>query len=421
MANYKRIAIVAQRYGLEVNGGAEYHARILAEKLSYKYQVDVLTTTALDYHTWENYYDTGEEIINGIKLYRFPTIKQTGKKYRAARRAIFKQKKYFRLLRKIRLFDFFDKHFHITELNSREIENWLITQGPYCPELIKYIKSNLTAYDTFLFFTYLYYPTVIGLPLAANKSIFIPTAHDEEPLYTQPYKQIFSVPKFIMYNTESEKRLIENIFKNYTINCDIAAVGIERYTGEVATLPDCLSVKQYFLYIGRIDEGKGCGELLEYYVKFLLDNPKYKEYKLVLVGKNDMAESYVHPSIIYTGFVPESLKYGLLRSARAMIMPSFYESLSLVTLEAMDEGIPVIVNEKCEVLYDHIRKSGSGSSYNSFDTFTLALIGYIRKSEEEIREEGINAQRYIAEHYTWESVLDKFDKAIDFVIQSNKV
>ncbi len=50
----KRIAIVNQRYGLEVNGGSEYYTRLLAEHLQESFDVTVLTTTALDYDTWEN-------------------------------------------------------------------------------------------------------------------------------------------------------------------------------------------------------------------------------------------------------------------------------------------------------------------------------------------------------------------------------
>ncbi|MBD1420242.1 glycosyltransferase family 4 protein [Sphingobacterium chuzhouense] len=410
-----KIAIVVQRYGLEVNGGAEYHARILAEKLSGKYQVEVLTTTALDYYSWDNHYPLGEESINEIKVYRFATIKQKSKKYRTAKRAIFKQKKYFKILKKIGIFDFFDRRFHITEVKHSEIENWLISQGPYCPELVNYIKSNGRQYDTFIFFTYRFYPTVVGMPLVSDKSIFIPTAHDEPLIYTEPYKDIFSVPRFIMYNTESEKRLIENVFKNHTKHSDIAGVGINKYVGEGQALPDSIEAKKYFIYIGRVDKGKGCDQLLEYYIRFQQENPQYKEYKLILVGKNDMTECYEHPSVIYMGFVSEELKYALLRSARATIMPSLYESLSLVTLEGMNEKIPAIVNKKCEVLYEHILKSGTGTSYDSLESFCSALKTYITKSDEELKEEGEKAKIYVAENYTWESVLAKFEKGIDFV------
>ena len=67
----RRIALINQRYGLEVNGGSEYYTRLIAEKLSKNFDVEVLTTTAIGYDTWENYYSEGTEKINGIKVRRF--------------------------------------------------------------------------------------------------------------------------------------------------------------------------------------------------------------------------------------------------------------------------------------------------------------------------------------------------------------
>ena len=67
----KKIALVNQRYGLEVNGGSEYYTRLLAEKLAAFYDVEVLTTKAGSYDTWENSYDYDEEIINDVKVLRF--------------------------------------------------------------------------------------------------------------------------------------------------------------------------------------------------------------------------------------------------------------------------------------------------------------------------------------------------------------
>ena len=49
-----KIAIVVQRYGADINGGAELHARYIAEHLSKHVQVEVLTTCATDYITWRN-------------------------------------------------------------------------------------------------------------------------------------------------------------------------------------------------------------------------------------------------------------------------------------------------------------------------------------------------------------------------------
>lgn len=410
----KKIGIVVQRYGNEVNGGAEYHARVLAEKLAMEYHIDVITTTALDYKSWENYYAKGIESINGINVFRFPTINKKSRATKVARRILLKERKYFKVLKAFNILDFLLTKFKIFSINEKYIEDWICGQGPYCPELIDYIKSNRDNYDVFIFFTYLYYPTVKGMPIVANKSIFIPTVHNEPILFTKAYENLFSIPKFIMYNTDFEKSIVENNFVNFTKNYDIAGVGIDNYTGGVNETPNDLSSKKYFVYIGRIDTAKGCETLLKYFNSFIKNNPKYKDYKLVLIGKNYM-ELKPHSNVIWKGFVSEGLKYSILKNSIAMIMPSFYESLSLVTLEAMNEGIPVIVNKKCEVLYHHVYKSKTGAAYTNEGTFSKILIDYINKSTEKLLEEGKSAQKYVKENYQWDSILNKFKKAIEMI------
>src|SRR3954471_13557477 len=66
------IAIAVQRYGADINGGAELHARFIAERLSRVATVEVVTTCARDYVTWKNELPAGVEQINGVQVRRFP-------------------------------------------------------------------------------------------------------------------------------------------------------------------------------------------------------------------------------------------------------------------------------------------------------------------------------------------------------------
>ena len=69
-----KIAFVVHRYGLDVNGGAEYHCRVLAEHMTSRYEVDVLTSCAQNSLPWDNAYRAGMEKINQVNVYRFPVI-----------------------------------------------------------------------------------------------------------------------------------------------------------------------------------------------------------------------------------------------------------------------------------------------------------------------------------------------------------
>ena len=62
---------MVQRYGLEVNGGSETLCRMIAERMARFHNVEVLTTRAVDYVTWQDEYPEGIENVNGIRVWRF--------------------------------------------------------------------------------------------------------------------------------------------------------------------------------------------------------------------------------------------------------------------------------------------------------------------------------------------------------------
>src|SRR6185436_2281409 len=66
-----KLAVVVQRYGQAINGGAELHARYIAERLARHADVQVLTTCATDYITWRNELPAGVDTINGVSVRRF--------------------------------------------------------------------------------------------------------------------------------------------------------------------------------------------------------------------------------------------------------------------------------------------------------------------------------------------------------------
>lgn len=411
----KRIAFIVQRYGNEVNGGAEYHCRMVAEKLNALFNVEVLTTCAKDYMSWANEYSAGTELVNGVKVIRFAVEHPRSlKRFRRAGRRLRerKQKRYQRLLNYFGQLENFEKLAKVKSRAENEIA-WIKEQGPYVPELIAFLKANQENYDAFVFFTYLYYPTAIGISVAPHKSILIPTAHDEPPIYLKFFKDFFKQPKAILYNTESEKHFVNTHFDNEDIYSDVVGVGIEVQEPQHSSNADIL-VKQagdYIIYIGRIEVAKACDELISNFIKFKANTRN--NIKLVFVGKAFMPVTE-HQSIIYTGFVDEDVKFNLLKNARALVIPSIFESLSLVTLESMAFGIPVIANEKCEVIKDHINKSGAGFLYGNQETFAAAIQAAF-SSHLNVDDLSDKAKTYVAENYTWEKVLDKFDKAIDYV------
>ncbi|WP_378104771.1 glycosyltransferase family 4 protein [Chryseobacterium sp. sg2396] len=409
-----KIAIVVQRYGPGINGGAEFHAKLLAEKLSSLYEVEVLTTCAIEYEFWDNYYPEGAEDINGIKIRRFKTLKKDLQKFNKLSKTVRNIRKYS--TRKLTPLNFAYLLYKRKKYNKEgfNFNEWLETQGPFSADLIHFIKEKKEDYKAFVFFTYLYHPTNIGIQEIPEKSILIPTAHDEPQFYLEGYQTLFSLPKFIIYNTQTEKDLVEKVYpETKNIHSGIAGIGFDDYDPTAGPLPENLSAGKYFAYVGRIVEDKGCVMMIDYFRNFKKEHPEYRDLKLVLAGKNTLDEKITQgEDIILTGFVDHALKNALLTHAAALIMPSFYESLSLITLEAMLLKVPVIVNGNCEVLHDHIEKSKTGKSFSGNTEFSEALLYYLTLTPEKSAAEGSRAKNYVLENYSWDSIINTFNSAI---------
>lgn len=388
----KKIAIVVQRYGSEVNGGAEKYAKDLAEHLKDYYDVEVLTTTALDYDTWHPYYHEGEQIINGVRIRRFRVEKE----------------------RKIKRFSCIDGLLRRLPFCTCVLEPlWIKEQGPYCPQLIQYIKKKNNDYDKFIFITYLYYTTVKGLPLVYEKAVFVPTAHDEYCIYFNTYKRLFQKASKIVCLTQEEREFIEQKFPKKDAQYYVAGTGIDvpfhREQGE--TYRKTMMLEYYILYLGRVDHSKGCDCLFEYYERYCKEKRNFPE--LVVVGKC-MMNVPRNPHIHYMGMVSENEKYALLEGAEGLVMPSEHESLSLVVLEAMAFGIPVVVNGNCKVLAGHINKSNSGIEYRTYREFVLA-VDSILQNEDFRKKTRINGPAYVNANYSWKNTTEIFRKAIEGV------
>lgn len=386
-----KVAFVVQRYGLEVNGGAEYHCRLIAELLSSDYEVEVLTTKALDYMTWKDYYTEDIETINQITVRRFSCNSRNVDDFNKFSEFIFHDRSH----------TYFD-----------EIE-WMKKQGPYCPDLINFIEKEQGNFKAFIFFTYNYYTTYYGLQVAPEKSILIPTAHDEPPIYLSLYKILFHLPRAILFNTEEERKLVHRLFKNHKVPSDIVGVGVnlpDRFMGDQEFRQRFGIYDPFILYVGRVDESKGCRELFDFYQRYR--NEATNCPKLVLIGKPVMNIPQ-DKDIISLGFVDETVKYGGISASEFMVVPSKYESLSMVTLESMVLRKPVLVNEHCEVLKGHCEKSNAGLYYSNYDEFKVCVDFLLNSHFNE--KLGSNGASYVSSNYNWDTIKNKIFNHIDMV------
>ena len=376
----KRVAFVVQRCGLEVNGGAEHLCLQIAQRMAAHWQTEVLTTCALDYMSWENWYPAGLEQIGGTVVRRFPVDqpRDVGSFNRLSGELQSRQ----------------------SQTSLEEQEDWMRAQGPISTPLFEYLRTEKDSYDAFIFFGYLYATTYFGLPLVANKSYLAPLAHDEWPIYFKMWEAFFSLPNKLIFNSEMERAFVRRRFSDLRLPGQMIGVGIER-PGNVD--PDRFRQiygldGPFLLYVGRIDESKGCGEMLDYFTQ-RQDEHQTTE-KLVLVGTEVMPIPF-HDSIIHLGFLAESEKWDAMAACDWLLMPSRYESLSMVLLEAWSVGRPAIVNGRCDVLMNHCRMSNGGVWYSNYEEWASALTAVDTATKAALGRQG---KGYVQHNYSWQRI-----------------
>ena len=395
-----RVTFIVQRYGIEVNGGAELHCRWIAELMREHWDVAVLTTCAQDYMTWRNVYPPGEDRVNGIRVHRFPVDQKRN------------LKRFNKLSDKI----FRSHHPSYDELTLMKTQGpdgtyadelkWLKAQGPNSSRLLEHLQKHQAQWDLFIFFTYMYATTYFGLQVAPQKSLLVPTAHDEPMIYLSIYQDFFRQPKGFAFNTPEERDLL---VKKFNVDCtysDIIGVGTRVEPSEQPS--EIKLPRNYVVYVGRVDESKGCGQLLDFWHRYKKNNES--NLHLVLSGGVQM-KIPGRKDVISLGFISDSEIYNVISHARCLIMPSFYESFSIVLLEAWLCGRPVLVNGNCNVLKGQCRRSNGGLWYVNYDEFESCL-NYILNHENTAAKMALSGKQYTEENYDFDIIKDKYNKLV---------
>lgn len=359
-----KVAIVVQRYGETVVGGAEFLARLLASRLTrdLDWEVEVYSSTARDYSDWRPFFAPGYEKIDSVLVHRFH-VSQI--------RNILIFKIYNGLFAPI--FEFLGRRRRSSRPGFLE-RLWYRLQGPYCPELINSLQRNQNGYDAVILVSYLYYPTVWGAASFRGKKILVPTLHDEAPAYFRTTRALMKMVDHIAVNSEEELALLRRLYPLEAQKAQIVAIGMDPADYEtsqeipVSDLPDV-----YALYLGRISTGKQVDKLLRYFEAFKRDQVD-NDIHLVIAGRLDPGMRIPDaPFFHYAGFVSEPEKNYLIRRSVCVINSSPLESLSLITLEALAMGVPILVNELSETLRYYMKWAPTVFGYKNEATFIQRL------------------------------------------------
>jgi glycosyltransferase involved in cell wall biosynthesis len=386
-----KLAVVTPRYGIDVGGGAETAARLLAEALVVRagWEVDVLTTTAIDV-AWNDGDAPAAETLGGVHVRRFPI---------RARRAPDFDERSARLLPAPR------------RATVRAQQQWLVAQGPVSDALLDAIAASDA--DVVALHPYLYHPTVEGARVARAPVVLHPAAHDEAPLTLAMYRDLFTNVDGLAFWSDAERALVLDRFPVGATPQAVVGLGVEPGSGDPDVAAAALGIADpYLLCLGRVDDGKGAALLARLFAEYA--GRHNDGLRLVFAGQL-VDRPPVHDRIVLAGPVGDSTKWGLLRGARALVSPSAFESFGIVLVEAWSVGTPVLVNARCAVTTAHTRAACGGLAFHDFATFEVAL-------ERLGAGDGVGAalgaagRRHVAEHDTWDAVLARYERLLHQVI-----
>lgn len=186
--------------------------------------------------------------------------------------------------------------------------------------------------------------------------------------------------------------------------------------------PNGESSDQYILFVGRLDYPKGVPDLIQA-GKSIVES---SETDLIITGKGPqrdqledlVRELEIEDNVTFTGYVPRDEQIRLYQNATAYVLPSHYEGLPTVLLEAMACGAPVIATKVggCpEVIEDGV----NGLLVAPGDLSALSDAIETVVNDTELREQlGTNARQTIVDQYTWDKITDKFEKEYQLAIET---
>ncbi|OFW50223.1 MAG: hypothetical protein A3G77_09640 [Acidobacteria bacterium RIFCSPLOWO2_12_FULL_68_19] len=389
-----KLAFVVQRYGASVAGGSEAHCRGLAERLSPRHEITVLTTCASDYVTWANEFPPGRSVENGVAVLRFPVTRQR-------RMSVFA--------------DLSDEVFEGGSPRERQ-EEWFRENGPDTPALLEHLRANGREFDLVVFWTYRYFQSYFGLPLVADRAVLVPTAEEDAAINLDVLPDFFDKPAGFVFLTPEEERLVSDRTYRAPRLSIVAGIGvapvpddpIPRSPLETLGIPD-----RYLLYLGRVDRNKGCDALLDNFQHYAATRP---EVTLVLAGPAKMRIPD-HPQIRALGYVADAVREALLAHARALVVPSWYESLSIVLLEAWNHAVPALVNGRCKVLAGQVTRANGGLYYMfpaEFDEAAEYLLNHAA-GRDALGRQGL---AYVEREYRWPIVLARVEGLLEDVFRT---
>lgn len=384
-----KLAFVTPRFGADVVGGSEAVMREMALGLARRgHEVEVLTTTAVDHHTWASVLTPGTFDEGGLVVRRFETVPNPTHVGGG-------------VLIKV----------HQGEAATIDEQiSWL--SFPFrAPDLFMHLVAHGSDYRHVVFAPYLFWPTTVCMAVVADRAVVVPCLHDEPWARLEVIRSVLRDPASVWFLSEPEHELAHRLGPVATQHRIIGA-GIEvpaGYDPEGFRDRHGLS-RPFILYAGRREAGKGWDWLLASFMSALEVDDAGFDLVTVGYGKVEVAAE-LNGRVVDLGYLPAAERDNAFAAASACVQPSLMESFSRTIMESWLAGTPVLARVASEVVVWHCERSGGGRTFG--DGKELAgLLRWLAERPEEATKAAAAGRRYVLEHYSWDVVLDRVEEEL---------
>lgn len=344
-----RVAFVVQRYGDGVAGGAESLCRSTARALAAAgEEVEVYTTTARDYLTWAPHFAPGTERDGDVVVHRFAAQPPDPALSAALARRL-----------------------SLGGGDAAAERAWVHAQGPVAPGMLAALAGARGRHEALALWTYLYATTQLAMPLAPERSLLVPLAHDEPMLRFAVSRGLVRMAAGLAFMTPEERRLVDDLHGVDGRPEAIVGAGVDAPPpGDAARVRAARDLpRRYALYLGRVDAAKGLDALVRAHAGYRAAGGVLG---LVLAGRATGALG-LPDWVVTTGYVDAATRADLLEAGEVVVLPSPHESLSLVALEAWSAGRPTLATARSDVLAGQTARSGGGLLYTDALSYARQL------------------------------------------------
>ena len=381
-----RVAFVPLRYGPEIVGGSEALTREIAIGLTQRsWEVEVLTTRAVNHATMADVLPEGESHEDGLTVRRFSTEHHRSRPGLKAQHTI-------------------------TDGVIPPVDDqWSWVSWHFTvPDLFHHLLRHAHTFDAVVFSPYLFWNTTACLSAVDGNAVVMPCLHDETYARLQVMRPVLADPASVWFLSEPEHQLAHRL-----------GPVAERHTVTGAGVhvpssydPDGFRVRHsvtrpFILYAGRREQDKGWGWLLDTFSAAVEAGLEGVDLLTFGAGQVESPPS-IADRVIDLGFVSEADKNDAFAAALAYVQPSRMESFSRTVMESWLAGTPVLAIDGGAVVDWHIERSGGGWVFS--DGAGLAShVGRLQNDPELASELGGRGREYVRREYDWPVVLDRIE------------